>query len=188
MKESFSINFLKKQGAISQEELEVVEYGIYRIKVNLISLFITFILGLTLNMLFESIMFLLFLIPLRKYVGGYHAGNEKTCALMSFIILFISMMFIRYIPCTTVIEYSCLIISSFIIVVFAPVGNETKSLDSLERKVYRNRTRIILFVEILIYSIFRFCNRHVESKIVIIVFCVASVLLISGYIKSKLVL
>ena len=49
----------------------------------LLNLISTIVIGVIVGKVFESIAFLVFYIPLRSYVGGYHASTPRSCYFIS---------------------------------------------------------------------------------------------------------
>ena len=65
----------------------------------LLNLISTIVIGVIAGKVFESIAFLVFYIPLRSYVGGYHASTPRRCYFISIVIIMAMLLFIIYWLC-----------------------------------------------------------------------------------------
>ena len=126
-----------------EEELEIIEYGIERIKANILGMFTIFLIGIIFGVFAESMIFAIFFFLQRRYAGGYHADTKGRCYIVSVFLITISMCFIKYIDSGIVI---CFVLQTFniiIIYLLAPVGTANRELDRVEIAVFRKRARII---------------------------------------------
>lgn len=138
---------LLRDGVISPDEVEIVEYGLENLGSSLLGMLITLMIGFCFDFLFGSFLLWLLIFPLRKNAGGFHAKTKGRCLLFSSAMLLVSIISFVKIRWS---EIGRLLVSAFFFVVIffmAPVENDNKHLDQAEFKVYRKRTRIILFLE-----------------------------------------
>ena len=70
---------LCEKGIISESDFDLYEYGFNMGITVLLNLISTIVIGVIVGKVFESIAFLVFYIPLRSYVGGYHASTPRRC-------------------------------------------------------------------------------------------------------------
>ena len=70
------------EGAIMPEELEVVEYGIDSLFDNLWGLAVTLMVGFVFRFFWGSFLLWLFVFPLRKYAGGFHAKTKMILSIL----------------------------------------------------------------------------------------------------------
>lgn len=134
-----TMRFLKEEGLIDDSEEELVAYGISQGKSMLLSLIVSFAVGAAMEMAPECLIFLLVLIPLRMFAGGYHADSRLKCGILSFLILTGSLLILKFIPFGA---KTCLIAATasfLIILMLAPVENPVRLLDDVEKKVFRRR-------------------------------------------------
>ena len=95
-KSSLSIaKWLEKNRIIEQDKLVVVKWGIRNILDTAFNIFIFLIIGVTMRMTLETIVFTLGYIPLRSFFGGYHAKTPVRCCVLSNIILFTALLLER---------------------------------------------------------------------------------------------
>ena len=81
-----------------EEKEEIIRYGLERIKSTCIMTLVTLLMGCIFQVFFQSIIFLVCFIVLRKYAGGYHAKTETRCDILSDIILKIDSLHTLPIP------------------------------------------------------------------------------------------
>lgn len=140
-----------KKHRIEYEETEIFRYG-YRILLEKIMIFsLMIVLCVFFQTWKEMIVYLMVLIPLRDYVGGYHAKQDWQCALLS-VLLFLAMMLVsrnisgeRYQNAFLVLEVF-LWVTVFLIV---PVEHPNKPLSLQEKRYCAMVSRVIFSVQAL---------------------------------------
>ena len=75
-------------------------------------------------------------------------------------------------------------IDSLIILCFAPVENANNELDDKDKQIYKMRTRNILILELLAFSILFIGNQQSWSGIIIMSVTVATMLLSIGKLQN----
>lgn len=93
-------NVFLKNHIIDKDDLEIYEYGIFVVLFNLLSIGAIIVLGILFNRLSFTLEFLLFYIPNRIIIGGYHCKTPQRC----FITFISSYAFILL--CSYIIPYS----------------------------------------------------------------------------------
>ena len=170
---------LVRDQIIKNDEREIVEYGLESIWNTLLGMGIVFVIGGFLQCVWESLGLWVFLLPLRKSAGGYHANTKGKCLIISTIMIIIALICIMQewrINIYTII----LAIFSIVIGYIAPVDTANKKLDNEEVRVYRKRTRYILLIEIIIYFIAVKTESFVLSKIIAMVIALVGVAVVMG--------
>lgn len=172
---------------IEEEDKEIYIFGIYQGLFFLLNVATTLFIGFILNKFLESVLFLIFFIPLRIYAGGYHAKTQFRCYIMSsittIIILYLISFLYNNIGVTSIIGY---IISAVVIWSAVPVENANKLLYIEEKIKYKNIVRKILYIYtgilILSYSI----KWHmIFANIEALVYFIALILLAGIYKNQK---
>lgn len=151
-----SIGRRMKNGILSDlsgEEREIVEYGIGQGVVLLIGMVMAIMMGILLKIPDKVIPFLMCSYYLRIYAGGYHAKTQFWCSIISAIATFLCLLWLKYVELPLVILHVLLLVAGMLIVVCAPVDNEKRKLDEIEKKLYSKRVRIIVVVVSLIYVV-----------------------------------
>ena len=176
---------LLRDGIISLDEVEIVEYGLENLGSSLFGMMITLAVGFCFDFLFESFLLWLLLFPLRKNAGGFHAKTKGRCLLFSTTILLVSIICFVQVGCSEAIYSLTAVLSFLVIFLMAPVENDNKLLDQAEYRVYRKRTRVILFVEGILFILAVSFGWKELIVVLTIVFFVVGTSLIAGKMKSS---
>ncbi len=172
---------------ISQtNDREIIVYGISTIIEITFNILSTIVVGYILGLLVESLIFLCAFSFIRTYSGGYHCKSAINCYLLSIFTVIIALMLVKICPVdySQIMSLTMLLLAIPIIIKLAPVETETKLLDDIEKKHYRNKTIRNLIIECLIigvlfcigfysygliisFAIFTVCGLLIVQKIVI---------------------
>ena len=177
-------NRFVRDGIITEEDKELYTYGMQQGVLILLNIVSTIMIGIILNLVWQSIIFLLAYMPLRSYAGGYHARSQFRCYVVSQFIVVVALIGMRGIQWTSLTALLSVIISAGIIFALTPVEDANKPLDASEKKLYKRKTRKILLLEILIALVFWFINKEI-SVCIIMVFDILSIMLLLGILNNK---
>ncbi|MCM1091393.1 MAG: accessory gene regulator B family protein [Muribaculum sp.] len=144
---------LLRDGIISSDEVEIVEYGLENLGSSMLGMLITLAIGFCFDYLLGSFLLWLLVFPLRKHAGGFHASTKGRCLLFSSAILLVSMVCFVQIGCSGGGYIMIAVFFFLVIFLMAPVENDSKPLDQTEYRVYRKRTRVILSVEAMLFIV-----------------------------------
>ena len=127
-----------------EEKEEIIRYGLERIKSTCIMTLVTLLMGCIFQVFFQSIIFLVCFIVLRKYAGGYHADTQNRCYVISTVIFAVALLSIRYMSDGNDNEIFILLQSvNFILLYFlVPVDNKNHRLEQWEKEKYGKKARI----------------------------------------------
>ena len=174
---------LLRDGVISLEEVEIVEYGLENLGSSLLGMFITLLTGYCFDFLRGSFLLWLLIFPLRKNAGGYHAETKGRCLLFSTAILIVSVICFVQIEWLD-ISYILVAVCCFAIIFFlAPVENANKHLEQVEYLDYRRRTRMILLLEGSLYAAAVIFNWKELVTVITIVFFIVGISLLIGRVN-----
>jgi len=140
-----------KEGIISDEDKEIVRFGLESLEGNLLGIGLTLTVGICFKQVGEALLLWLLLFPLRKNAGGYHAATKTRCLFVSAVIMILAFMIFTVFERTMIFYGICAMVAGCVIWFLAPVDNPSKQLDAVEYKVYRRRTRVALGVEAAIF-------------------------------------
>lgn len=132
---------------IPEEEREVYCYGIRQMFDSIINILTVIAIGVLFGMVWQSILFSVTYIPLRRCAGGYHAPNPHICYGLSVALIIVSLVLIKAIDISGRTLLAILTISLFLIVIKAPVESRNKPLSDKEKAVYRRWSCIIAAIE-----------------------------------------
>lgn len=76
MKTSYTELLIKDSDWLSVEEKEIILFGLKQGKSLLYSVLATLLTGLLMGLLWESILFVICFLPLRRFAGGFHAKTR----------------------------------------------------------------------------------------------------------------
>ena len=132
-----------KKNIIAEDKKEIYCYGFQLIMADIINYTIIIALGIILNRIIESMVFLIILCGIRQFSGGFHAKTFAICRL-SFIATYICVLSISFIISkinnvyVVLINVICFIFISY----FAPIEHPNKPMTSLQKK--RNKLKSII--------------------------------------------
>lgn len=172
-------------GAVPLEDKDLYEYGIRQGIILVINLATVVLIGLLMGMVWQSVAFLLAYNPIRSYAGGYHAGTQLTCYLLSIPMIFAVLLGIKLIPWNDYLFSIVIICAVITVCLLAPVEDANKPLDPLEKKVYGKKARIILAVLIVAAITLWFTDTIQIALSIVMALGVITVMLILGAIKNS---
>lgn len=131
--------FLSKNHNINKEDETLYEYAIKIIVHGLVNITITILVGALLDMLQECICFVMAFFILRKFTGGYHTKQFKTCLISSALIMSASIVIVGILENKNnkFILSIILFISIIIISLLSPIDNINKPLNIKEKRAYK---------------------------------------------------
>lgn len=180
------VNSLSREGIISDEEKEIVRFGLESLEGNLLGIILVLTIGNCFRRIEEALALWLLLFPLRKNAGGYHADTKIKCFLMSAAMLIVAFFLFAVNEHTMFVYGICAVTAGCVIWVLAPVGNSSKSLDVLEHRVYRKRTRIVLGAEMIIFVLASCFEYKMAIKSVCAAMFIVSISLVLGKMKLSI--
>lgn len=162
--ESIISNYLQTKAAELADRGNIQEkyIGLYAkameiglaIAVNLVT---ALLLGYLWDMWWHCVVFLAAFVPLRSYAGGYHAKGYVNCYLGSCIFLSAILFFLKHF----ILEgrmltwiWQLFLVSVAVVALWAPLADENKPISDKEAVVFRHRSRIVLFMEVVLTGVF----------------------------------
>lgn len=177
---------LVANGTINAEDKEIYEYGLKNIATTFLNIITTLVIGFIFGMIWQSILFMVSYIPLRSYAGGYHARTSMRCYIFSVILTVCVLASIKYIIYSNMLILILTFIFGTMIFIFAPIGDENKPLDEIEIKIFKKRTRIILFTEIALIGLFILLNLPWIAICMVVSMIAASLMVVISIVKNKI--
>lgn len=174
---------LLEDEVISQEEAEVIKYGLENMGSNLLGLLMVLVIGFCFRHLMESFLLWLLIFPLRKNAGGFHAKTKTRCMLVSAGMLIAAFICLDWMEWTKTTYMSIAVVFFGVIFFLAPVGNQNKLLDEMEQIVYRKRTRMVLFLENMLLILAYIFDWKELLMVITMCFSIVGVTLIAGKVK-----
>ncbi|MDR2043869.1 MAG: accessory gene regulator B family protein [Clostridium sp.] len=189
MIEYWAGSFVEKQARgkmISEEEAAVYRYG-YTLLAELgINLILSVVIGAAAGQLLPLFFFLLIILPLRSYCGGYHADSFWRCTLLSGAVTALALWAARRnLPGCTVPALAAAGIWIFLILSLAPCPCEEKPLGPLESKKYRKIGRIFLAAEVFLEIIFWYSGQRLLFDLIWLAHGIVAISLVMGHDKNR---
>lgn len=183
------VNKLIDMGTIEKDDYEIYIYGFKLIISLCCSLAFILCLSLFINMVSETLFFLLGFLFTRTICGGYHAKHFYSCFISTNIIYisFIGLSFFIDNQYTKQIAIIFLIISSLIIFLFSPVNNKNNPMSEYRKKKNRIISKIMSIILIII-SIFICVDKQRQANLLFPIICgifLASCTIIAAITKNK---
>lgn len=159
--------FFYSMDVIDEEEKGKSRYGIEIIISTIIGFSVIIISGI-LSKTNLAIAYLICIVPIRMYTGGYHAKTYFKCNVVFGLLFLLNILMFQYIVENELEIQLCIttLLSFYIIERFAPVENENKKLTSRQKKKYK-KISIVLFIIYYFISIL-FLSKQIEYGVIIL--------------------
>lgn len=147
-------NYLVKNNSIHFDEKDFYAYCINGLIEYSLNILTTIIIGVAVGMLFETLFYLLLIIPLRRVAGGFHAKTAVTCYIFSMLMFLGTIFGARFLSTNELfIKFSPFLFIFIPVIIFmlTPVESVNKKIYKQERILQK---KIILVS--LIFCIFAF--------------------------------
>ena len=147
--------WLLKHGAISVNEKELYEYGIYSFPFTLTPLFLVLMVSIPLNMAVEGVLLITPFILLRKFAGGFHFQTPLPCIIVSTVVLLGCLLEIRVIlQYGSFIIHTLLVYASIVpICILSPIDSENRQLSAKEKSAFHRIAIVLAPINAALYSL-----------------------------------
>lgn len=98
-------NILLKNGIITEDDKDVYDYGSFVFIFNLLIILTALAIAFLLKEMKFMIFFLLFFIPLRMFVAGYHRKTPQSCFVVSELFILTIILMFKYLDADSLIFY-----------------------------------------------------------------------------------
>ena len=150
--------FMCKNNIVENDKQEICAYGIELMLASFFEVTAILLVSLILKNFIQTAIFFIVFIPLRSYAGGFHAKTHFGCFSILVVNYALFTLILKFIPINYVFFLISEIIAVSAIIIFAPVGNENKPLDSKEKRIYRRKSIEIILIQALVVLAFCFFN------------------------------
>lgn len=167
-------DFFVRNNIINKEDDEIYAYGFDLMMSGLIGIVLVLITGAMIHRVWMAAIFLILIIPIRMFTGGYHADTHIMCNVMFVITYLFTVLLFDFLTCTNQVDkfnvgvltmnaydekgwvWGCSIffvcIGAVIVAATAPVRNYNKVISVHQKKQYK-RTALVLYLLTAIISI-----------------------------------
>ena len=142
--------YLFKENNIEIDK-DIFEYGCKILKTYLIYFSFLIPIAYLLDVVFESIIFIFFYTPLKRYIGGFHFNTPKLCTLFSIFTTLIIAFASKNVAFENILPIY--IITLFLFFVSFKIGtmdHPNKRLSTKEKKVYTKNALIIELIYLIL--------------------------------------
>ena len=140
---------LLKNNAISADDLEVQIYGITAIICTALNYLILLALAIFFHRFVEAIIFLIFYMSLRNFIGEWHASSPLKCTVIGTILLFTYMLIAEFLPAKILTGLLLGGVALILIFMYAPSYMD-KDYTPEEIASFKHKSRIIALIMLLI--------------------------------------
>ena len=144
---------LKEDGIININEEELCKYGMEGFLLTSIEILSVLAISFVLGNFIDTIIFFAVFIPLRIYIGGYHARSKLRCYTMLMIVFIIFTVVLQYVEPTNFINTFIIcfdLIAIVLIEKYAPVINCAKTVSIKERQTYQKISLYIITIQTIV--------------------------------------
>ncbi len=176
---------LIKNKIVDIEEREVYVYGLEVLLLNISNIIIALIISLITKSMWHFVAFILIFVPLRIFVGGYHAKTSEICFIYTSLVYALTVLIIKLFPLlnqniVAIIVTTILLIP---IIVFSPLENSNNPLGE-NRKRNKLIAIILTVIDSLIFIILKAMHKNLASNVMIFIAAV-SILLTIEIVKRR---
>ena len=184
---SEDITFLLiKNKILDIESREIYLYAVEVIVLNASILAANFFISIFTDELVHFWGLILFFIPLRVFVGGYHCNRSESCLILSVGVYILTILLVKYEKniCVNSISFIATFIAGIVIMIYAPFINKNHPLE--EYQIQRNRKIVygLIAIDFALGAVFWKYNFPILSSEVVFIVLVA-ITLIAGRVKEK---
>lgn len=178
--------FMIKNKILDIESYDIYVYSIEVILLNGSILLSCLLISILLGELLHMLAFILFFIPLRMFVGGYHCKKSEVCFLCSIGIYIISVIWVKNMgnSYVNIVTQIFAVISVILVLVFSPLISSRHPLEHYQ--ITRNKKIIygIIIVDFVVYTVFYgFHFIMVQSEVIFII--LVALTLVVGILTSR---
>lgn len=140
-------SYLMIEGAIRAENVEIYLYGIDLLVRKVCHIMFILLLGLVLDQLCGTVLFLIIYARIREYSGGYHANSSIGCFWCTIVVTICAIALLKVLP-QIASFWNCgsLLFCGGIIWMLSPQEAENKPLLETEKVKYRQVTHKYLLI------------------------------------------
>lgn len=157
---------LEENNCIEKEDKEAYVYALKTFLIYISNVLLSLIIGFALKVPEYCAVFLVAFILLRQDAGGYHAPGWILCYFLSCTTLILSLLWIKIsVQNKLFITVVSALVSYVLIMKYAPLEDDNRPLDDVEKKVIRRRARYIVTLEMVSGAVLFVVNEKIAYGI-----------------------
>lgn len=174
-------SFFDTREFIQDEEYEIYVFGLKQLLISIVNFLTVLLLGLLLQNVIQTCIYVVAFMIIRSYSGGYHASTPLRCYILTTITNIIILSVIKYVHSEIFILLCVEAVSGCVILALSPVSVVNRPLDNIEYIYYRKKSIMIYVIEIVI-SVMFLLTGYIEGAECIM--CAHAVLAVSLLVES----
>ncbi len=147
------VGWLIRCDAIEEKDRELYQYAVYSVFLSTYPLLFATCFGVVIGEVERSIAIIIPFAVIRKFSGGYHAKNSRSCFLWSSLLLLLCIMISIYIK-SGLFLIMMAVIAEMSLIYFSPIDNENRKLNQEECREYKKMTAIWTSLFLLVAVVF----------------------------------
>lgn len=178
---------LIKNKIVDIEKRDECVYGAEVLLLNLANILTALIISLLTKSMLHFAAFMLIFVPLRIFIGGFHAKKSESCYLITSAIYALTVLCVKLMPdlysnIPAIITFAVLIVP---IVLFAPVEHKNNPLTPNERRRNRLISIVLTAVDSLIFIALFILSISTATSVMIFM-AVDSILMMIGLLMNRI--
>lgn len=166
----------------SEEEREVIEYGIALIVETIFKFFLIFIFAIIFGKIWETISFVLVFCSIRSNAGGIHCKTNLGCTLSLFAIYFLSLL-LEKVNVGMLVATGLFMVCFIICSVWAPSSTENNPITDRKTRLIKKGMALVLLL--LSYIEYRYTLIGLTKGAIISTYISISILVILLELRRK---
>ena len=146
-----SIQFIQSNGQYTDEQIEIIAYGLEGIYLTITKMIVLFCLAYILGIMKEFVILLLSYNVIRSQAFGIHATKSIYCLISSCLMFIGGALLCKYLVIPFWCSYSIAIICDICLLLYAPADTYKRPLVNKKK---RKRFKLISFALGIIYTVF----------------------------------
>ena len=149
-------DYIFEKGIITEESHEIYQYGFQCFLELSVSTICSIIIALFLHMIPECLFFFLLFIPMRSFGGGLHMKTYFACFIGSCLILFSTLLAVKYVTIPVFAAFGLYIFTAILILIIGPVDHPNREVDAQDNLTFIKRTHFTILISFLLALFFIF--------------------------------
>lgn len=179
------VTLLLRKDLIHNEQKEIYKYSFELLISTIINLVLIIMLGLTFGELYETFVFLFIFCTLKRYTGGMHMQNYKSCIIFFCLLYFTLLTVNEILPIAiNTFFFVLVIICSVIITFLTPVESANKKLTHNEKQILSLKVKMILVFHLFLFVLSYIISFTQLSKFIGLALIVITILVITGHLQN----
>lgn len=147
---------------VDKEDVEIYQFGLECMLLKLVHIVSYLLIGICMGELLSLLVSGSILIPLRRKAGGYHAKTRMGCYIFSCCVVFL-LCLLNKVTMAPVAEIVGMVAADLLIILFAPVENENRTLEHDEKVLFRRQAIGLLILANIVISAILLIHKYLSA-------------------------